>query len=435
MGLATAHTRLARRVALTTAVMCATAVFVAPTTRADDLDIRALEISITGGAAIRAALLVDSDGDGWTDWAERLNGTDPKNPASHPQQVTLEIVGTTVYQQPVAFPDKLAIITLALPETTIPGSSLLPTVAGLAGLTPNAKLTSQLSEMLTTMYDGGMLATLLSSLDKGQASLPNFGVHSNGMDISLISAADVLSWEQWKQLQEAAEFVASNDISVGTTTDGEPFIEVRNSEGVQTHIRQDDGAVSSWLINNVPQPDGSTVMFWTHMTNGVTDSYGKKVTKKDGSQEYWEYDANGNETGHGTTPPRSSAGANTQPPPPTGKATDPATGSTQTSDPTSKPTASTSYSNPDADPYQPPTSKEIAARIAFLTGVRVHTMQNPPTITGTLVPKPGVADPADPACDKAGCVVLIEAMSPNLHRVAGGDPVPPDLADRVPPLH
>ncbi len=443
MGHATARTRLTRRVTLISALICATAVIVAPSVRAAGRpDIRTLELSLTGGAATRAALSLDSDGDGWSDWAERLNGTDPKNPASHPLRSTVEIVGTTAYVQSVSFPDKLAVISLALPETTIPGSSLLPNVTGLAGITEDSKLSAQLKQMLGTLYDGGVLATLMASLDKGQASLPNFGSHTNGMDVTLIAGADVISWEQWKKIQEAAEFVRNNDVSIGTTTSGDPYIEVRNSEGVQTHVLGGDGSVSSWLINTVAQDDNSSVMFWTHLTNGEIDSYGKKVTHADGSTEYWDYDANGNETAHGTTPARGASPANTNQPAPTTQPTQPAATATATAtatgkatgEPTSTATSSSSYSNPDADPYLVPTQKEIAERVAFLTGVRVHTIENPPTISSTLVPKPGVTDPADPACDKARCVFFYEASSPDLHRTAGGDPVPPDLADRRPPL-
>ncbi len=300
-----AHSRLARRLSLVGALTLAATIVIAPMTRAADrLDVRTVSLSTTGSVASRAAMAVDSDGDGWTDWVERLYGTNPKDLSSHPQQVTAEIVGTTVYLQPPAFPDRMVVVSVSLPEGTLAGSSILPSVTDVAGVTPNSKLGQQLKELLSSLYDGGILSTALASLDKGESSLPGFGAHSNGMDLSLISSADVISWDQWKKVMEAYEFVQSNDISIGTTTGGEPFVQVRNSDGVQVHVRENDGSVTSLLINIVDLGGGASVQHWSHLTDGVVDSYGKKVINADGSTEWWDYDANGNETGHGKTGPK-----------------------------------------------------------------------------------------------------------------------------------
>jgi hypothetical protein len=434
-----AHGRLARRLSLVGALTLAATVVIAPATRAaDQPDIRTLSLSISGGAASRAALTVDSDGDGWTDWIERLYGTNPKDPNSHPQQVTAEIVGSTIYLQAPAFPDRLVVISVALPESTVAGSSLLPTVTDLAGITPNSKLGQQIKQLLGSMYDGGVLATALASLDKGQSSLPGFGNRTNGMDISLISSADAISWDQWKKVKEGLDFVRDNNISVGSTTEGNPYITVSNSDGRQTHVYSDDGSISSYLENTVIEDDGTVVLFWTTMSDGVILSYGKRVTRSDGSSQYWSWDAAGNETGSGTTPPKPAGGSS--PGGATGGATNQPTGGTTatggatgptggSSDSTDKPTAtsSSSYTNPDADPYVAPTPKEVQDRIAFLTGVRVRTVENKPQVTGTILPKPGVSDPEDPACKGSMCVFFVEVSSPTLHQVAGGDPVPPDL--------
>lgn len=441
-----AHSRIARRLSLVSALAVAAIVVIAPMTRAADrLDVRTVSLSTTGSVASRTAMAVDSDGDGWTDWVERLHGTNPRDPSSHPLAVTAEIVGTTVYLQPPGFPDRMAVVSLALPEGTLAGSSILPSVTDVAGVTPNSKLGQQLKELFSSMYDGGVLATLMASLDKGKDSLPNFGTHTNGMDMSLVSSGDTASWEAWKKLMDAYEFVQSNDVTIGTTTGGEPFVQVRNSEGVQVHVRENDGNITSLLINIVDLGGGASVQHWTHLTNGSVDSYGKKVTNADGSTEWWDYDADGNETGHGKTGPKPSGGPGTnqptvQPtadPTATAKPTGGGTGPTETAtgDPTSKPTSSSSYTNPDADPYLAPTGKEVRDRIAFLTGVRVRTVENKPQVNSTLLPKPGVSDPADPACKGSMCVFFVEVSSPDLNQVAGGDPVPPDLADRTPPLH
>lgn len=40
------------------------------------------------------ALVIDSDGDGWTYWVQRLEGTDPSDPSDHPQAVRLSTCST-----------------------------------------------------------------------------------------------------------------------------------------------------------------------------------------------------------------------------------------------------------------------------------------------------------------------------------------------------
>ncbi len=100
-----AYSRVARRLSLVGALTLAATIVIAPMTRAaEELDIRTASLTLTGSSVGRAVLAIDSDGDGWTDWVERLNGTDPKDPSSHPQHVTAEIVGTTVYLQPAGVP-------------------------------------------------------------------------------------------------------------------------------------------------------------------------------------------------------------------------------------------------------------------------------------------------------------------------------------------
>jgi hypothetical protein len=47
------------------------------------------------------------------------------------------------------------------------------------------------------------------------------------MDVSLISAGPN-DWEAWKKVMEAVTFVQNNDIGVGTTTDGDPYVTVHN---------------------------------------------------------------------------------------------------------------------------------------------------------------------------------------------------------------
>jgi hypothetical protein len=91
-------------------------------------------------------------------------------------------------------------------------------------------------------------------------------------------------------------------------------------------------------------------------------------------------------------------------------------------------------SNPDADPILVPTEDEVAARVAFLAGVRVRTVQDRPEVgTTEILPEPGVADPAEPECSNAGCLVFVEVQAPRLSNVHGGCPVPFELQGLLPP--
>ena len=103
------------------------------------------------------------------------------------------------------------------------------------------------------------------------------------------------------------------------------------------------------------------------------------------------------------------------------------------SDPTPSATSSGEYVNPDADPLLLPTADEVAARVAFLTGVRVRVVQNPPrTPDVPVLDEPGVADPEDPGCRDDRCVVFVEVSAPDLSNVTGGDPINPDHAPGLP---
>lgn len=418
---------------------------------AEDPTLQTLTLSTSGGYATAKALAQDSDGDSWCDWYERLEGTDPYDARSFPGSTHLEIIGTTAFVQSTAFPDRLAIIDLALPEGTTAARDLLDTVGTVAGLSPTGKLHQQLSADLARLTKGGLLNEMLAAAEAVHGTKDSLGPRTNGMDLSLISSG-LDDWQNVKKAMEAADFVRHNDISVGTTTDGDPYVTVRNAEGSQTHVFMPDDEVSSLLISKATDGDGSKVVFWTQLTNGTVTGWGKQVTHPDGTQENWEYDADGNLVSHtkgkvgpvGSGAPQSGAPQSGAPqsgapqsasPQPSGSASasaDPSTDPSPGSDPAS-PSASDTMSNPDADPLLVPTADEVAARIAFLAGVRVHTLQDKPEIgTSELLPEPGVTDPAEPECSNAGCLVFVEVQAPRLSNVPGGDPVPFELQGLVP---
>ncbi len=438
--------RITVRTALAGSLAIALAGATALATRAaDDPDLQTMKLQTSGGWATWAALQVDTDGDGWADWVERLQGTDPKDPTSHPGHVAVEIVGTTVYVPSVAFPDRLVVVDLALPEGTNPATDLLDTVGTLAGIAPTGKLHDRLSEDLARLTGGDLLSGMVAAADKAHGGDAGFGTRTNGMDLSLISSG-LGDWKTVKQIQEGIEFVQHNSIDIGMSTDGDPYVTVGNSEGSQTHVFGPGREVSSTLENFATDGDGSKVVHWTHLTNGVVDGFGKKVTHPDGTQEYWDYDGDGNLVAHGTVK-TGSGGATSQPSSqPTGQATaqpsSSATGAAQpsstgssstSSDPSSTSTPSSTssgdYVDPDADPIVVPTDAEIAARVAFLSGVRIRIVQDRPQVgVSDLLPRPGVSDPAEPGCSEKRCVVFVDIQAPRLSNVTGGDPVNPDWA-------
>ena len=413
----------------------------------DEPEIQTVKLRVEGGHYTAKALSLDTDGDGWTDWAERLHGTDPKDPASHPLASHVEIVGTTAYVQSRGFPDHLVVIDLALPEGTTTTADLMAVVGDLVGLSPTGKIREQLTAGLADL-GSGRLEEILKLADEAHGSVADgaFPGRTNGMDISLISAGPS-DWETWKKVMEAVTFVQNNDIGVGTTTDGDPYITVHNGDGSQTHVFGGDG-VTSTLINQYTLDDGTTVQHWETIQGGVVVGYGKKVTKADGSQEYWEYDKDGNLTAHGTaqTPPKSPAPAPTATaggaPAPTSQpssqpsaqpSSEPEPSTTASSEPVPSATSSGEHVNPDADPVLLPSRREIEKRIAFLSGVRVRVVQDGPQTPETpIVDEPGVADPADPECEHQMCPMFVVVYSPDLSDVNGGDPINPDHAPGVP---
>jgi len=446
---ATPSRRRATRSRLRQALVLATAGALVATTGAavlaasDEPEIQSVELRLEGGHYTAKALSRDSDGDGWTDWVERLHGTDPKDPASHPLASHVEIVGTTAYVQSRALPDHLVVIDLALPEGMTKTADLMALVGDLVGLSPTGKLREQLTAGLAEL-GSGRLEEILKLADEAHSSVADGGFpgRTNGMDVSLISAGPS-DWESWKKVMEAVTFVQNNDIGVGTTTDGDPYVTVHNRDGSQTHVFGSEG-VTSTLINQYTLDDGTTVQHWETIQGGVVVGFGKKVTKANGSQEYWEYDKDGHLTAHGTaqTPPKSPAPAPTTtaggaPAPssqPSSQPTsEPEPSSSASSDPAPSATSSGEYVNPDADPLLLPSRGEVEKRIAFLSGVRVRIVQDgPQSPEAPIVDEPGVADPADPECEHQMCPMFVVVSSPDLSDVNGGDPINPDHAPWVP---
>jgi hypothetical protein len=309
----------------------------------DEPDLMTMKLRIEGGYYTEKALSQDSDGDGWTDWVERLNGTDPKDPASHPTISHVEVVGTTAYVQSHQVPDHLVVIDLALPEGATTVTELAAMVASLAGMSEASPLHSQLMAGLDQL-GSGRLDEIIKLTQAAHASTGGLPAGAHGRDISLISAGPG-TWEAWKGVQETLTFVQNNDIGVGTTTDGDPYVTVTNNEGSQTHVFHGKDSISSTLITKFTDDDGTVVVHWTRIENGVVVGYGKKVTKTDGTQEYWDYDGDGNSTGHGVVQTGPVGGASAGPGPSTG----PTAGGQPSSAPSSQPSGEPS-SQPSSEP-------------------------------------------------------------------------------------
>lgn len=142
------------------------------------------------------ALVVDSDGDGWTDWVERLEGTDPNDPASHPQAVRTDLIDGSLYVQSSVFPDRFVVIDIAtLPEEL--GISIekggIDALADLVGqLTGQTTLGKFVSEMTSSDLLGewtGQLDGILADAAKHMAKDdPTMGARTGGTLVSLIAA-------------------------------------------------------------------------------------------------------------------------------------------------------------------------------------------------------------------------------------------------------
>lgn len=393
-----------------------------------------------GGWATAEALQRDSDGDGWSDWIERLKGTDPNDSGSHPDSGVVDILGTTGIVQSVAFPDQFAMVDLGAHSGLIGKdgtANVLDLVATLGGLTPGGKLHSQLTQTLAALEGAGGLESLLAAANAaiGPKGGPGpFDPKTNGLTMSLVS----MDWGTVKTIMDGVKIAQSNRIEFGTTTNGDPFIRASNLEGSQQHVYTGHG-IETIVFDTQTLTDGTVVQHWITFVNGVEDGRGKRVTRADGTWEHWVYDGSGKLISHnsgkvGPVGPASSSAPSADPSAPASSASASASAGSSSSgqasaSPTSEPSEDESespYVDPDATPPRLPTEKEFAERAEFLGGLLIYTARNKPESPSTpLLPKPGVADPAEPECSQPQCLAFVEIIQPDLHNRPGGDPIRP----------
>lgn len=389
-----------------------------------------LELRIAGAYYTQEALARDSDGDGWTDWYERLQGTDPKDPDSHPGSTYLEVLDRSVFVQSTAFPDRLTVTDLALPE----GSSaqdLVALVAARGGVSPLGELGKTLTELTARLSEGGLLASMLeqSAAIHGKQVLEG---RTNGVAASLLAGGEnsVYLGDGW-------------NVQTGSNSKGGGWVRINDATHMQYHDLSWEG-LRSTTADIVNHDDGTSTTYYTVYLNGKAVRWGYKKWNMDTGEEVevWYDEATGKQLSSSSVPPSAtspasasatgsasaSASASASGSASGGASPSPEASKSPSADPS--PSASTTYGNPDVDEasvLRMPTAAEVEARVAFLSGVRARFGDKPPVLDSELVPEPGVADPADPECDKWGCVFFVEVSAPRLGNVHGGCPVPPDL--------
>lgn len=389
------------------------AVIVGGCQRTDARKIDASRVSLSAKYA-----QLDSDGDGWADWYERLEGTDPSDAQSHPNAAVLEIVDERVVVQSAAFPDRLAIIDLQAADrlSTLQSavSELLTLVQGAQTGTAVGGLRDQMIADLLQLDDSDIVAEILAQVEKDMAGSGGLEPRVGGVSAGLIS-----------------------DVEVGTNSGGGRSIKITDGANSKTiNYWPKSGDITGYTVEYFSGPAGGTVMIETRTRNGKTEGSTVRTFDRSGALVSTQfYDAAGKPKG----PPILSGGSTSSSVPSGGPATTQASGSPALSAPAGStpvsqtPTTAGDYVNPDADVQRPPTDEELKARAEFLRGLIArfgNTLDLPTELPNN---QPGVADPAEPECRDSRCVVFVVVTAPDLHRTAGGDPINPDFGPGAPP--
>lgn len=385
--------------------------------RFDELKLEASRVSLS---AKYAAL--DSDGDGWADWYERFEGTDPFDAGSHPGAATLELVDGRVVVQSIAFPDRLAIVDLQskgglkTAESSI--SELLALVQGQQTGTAVGAMRDEMIAGLLKLGGSDTVTEILAQAEKEMGGGEGFEPRVGGVSVGLIS-----------------------DVTVSTNSGGGTRVKVTDgSDSKQYDYWPKSGDVTGYSVEHFSSPSGGSASIETYTRNGRTTGSTLRIYDRAGNLVSTQfYDGDGKPKGPpipaggstGSSAPGSSEPATTAAQGSGSSA--PATTAPASSTPASQTPTSGDYVNPDADTTRPPSLKEVKARIEFLSGLIArfgNTLDLPAKLTDD---KPGVADPAEPECRDDRCVVFTVVEAPDLHRTAGGDPVNPDWAPDAPP--
>jgi hypothetical protein len=355
----------------------------------------------------------DSDGDGWTDWTERLEGTDPFDPTSHPDALRVDIVDGTVFVQSPAFPDRLvALDDLELPETKESIGPLLDVVSALTGQTTLGKFRDRLDEELAGIFGdrvGSMLADATTHHDRGDLQL---GTRTNGALATLISAEIGMEGDCIKVEVRSSDDTGHTRTIIRFEPIPNPFTTTVTNWSTEKHLdEQGNGTiVTTKTVNLVVQ----SVTTSTYVNGKIV-----KLETTDASGTPLEPPIEATPTQpHHMTPA-------THTNPPTTEAAESDHGPVTTAapkEPAPETTVAGGYSDPDADPILTPTDQEIEARIEFLIGVKARYGEVLQIPSEPDRDKPGVLDPAEPPCKDDRCVVFVELAIPDVEHVRGACP-------------
>ncbi|MGB8859329.1 MAG: hypothetical protein WCC60_08735 [Ilumatobacteraceae bacterium] len=389
--------------------------------RLDDLKFDAGRSSMS---AERAGM--DSDGDGWVDWYERFEGTDPFDASSYPGSATLEIVDDRVVLQSVAFPDRLVIVDLATPDVLHKPETALDALVGLVqGLKKGAGPGSALNDMIRQFGKyGGILpdvAAIIAQNEKDTGVSFDLGPRVGGQPMSLIS-----------------------DIEVGENSSKQTTITYFHRDGKNETIvivTPAEKKVEVGTVEYYGSSSGAAVEVATGYTNGRRTGFTLFYYDSKGNPTWYQrYDGKGVPIGGPVSATGTPAGATeSSVPPPSSAAggtgsTVPASSTPGNSTPSSvTPTTEGDYADPQYDRPQLPSAAEIAARAEFLKGISAR-FGSTVDLPDRPADKPGVVDPAEPECRGAFCVVFTVVEAPDLRKTAGGDPINPLYGPLGPPI-
>lgn len=343
------------------------------------------------------SLVRDTDGDGWTDWTERLEGTDPNDPKSHPQELRVDLLDGSVYVQSSTFPDRFVVIDLAtLPIEKTTFEALADVVGQITGQTSLGKFVSEMrsSELGGRWSDqlDGILAEASTMTSKDDGTL---GARTGGVLVSLIASG--IPGMQGAKDNSFVQFSSDGgDIKITVT-----MTDMDSSGTGNAYVKEYvNGSLTSSSI--ISYKNGVAVFGTT------TDASGKQtdaaVVPLSSAPPATSAPA------PATSAPASSAPASSAPATSAPASSAPATSAPASSEPAT--TEKGDYTNPDADQYVVVvTAADVRARVAFLRGVNGNyrsTIELPKDWSPT---KSGVADPAEPDCEQSGCVAFTVFMT------------------------
>ena len=367
---------------------------------------------------------VDSDGDGWVDWYERLEGTDPFDASSYPGAALLEIVDGRVMVQSTNFPDRFVIVDLATPDVLSMPESAIPVLVGLvSNLRESSPTGSVLKQMIDQLgkYGGGVpsLDAIIGQAAKDTGVAVDLGPRVGGMPMGWISGVSVGT-------------NAKGAVTLTIVTDQEG----RHGPGSLTTtftFSPTTGHYFKESVISVPNAiGGHDRVEWFTLDGKEVYAVHKRYNSQ-GKLVFTQYlDKDNKPIGDPIAPPPASS----VPPASTSGST--ATTAASTPDDTTASSATTpttvgDYADPEYQQPRLPTEKEIAARAEFLKGLSGRfggTIELPDRPAG----EPGVADPAEPECKGQFCVVFTVVEAPDLHNVNGGDPINPSFGPHAPPI-